>query len=141
MEEIWKPVKGFEDSYEVSNQGRVRSIARDTVVHNVTRWSGSGRVNSKDSDETWHRPGRVLKPLNTTTKTNINKCLTVRLYKSDGSGRKAVMVKSLVVEAFVTSDSIPARWIQHKDGDSTNCAVDNLVISRQKLKRKESKDE
>jgi len=26
MEEIWKPVKGFEGLYEVSNLGRVRSI-------------------------------------------------------------------------------------------------------------------
>jgi hypothetical protein len=27
-EEIWRPVVGFEDYYEVSNQGRVRSLAR-----------------------------------------------------------------------------------------------------------------
>ena len=28
MEEIWRPVKGFEGYYEVSNLGRVRSIDR-----------------------------------------------------------------------------------------------------------------
>ncbi|EFQ6783284.1 hypothetical protein HZ472_004750, partial [Salmonella enterica] len=27
MPEIWKPAPGFEDRYEVSNRGRVRSIA------------------------------------------------------------------------------------------------------------------
>ena len=30
MEEIWKPVKGYEGRYEVSNMGRVRSFAQDT---------------------------------------------------------------------------------------------------------------
>ena len=28
MEEIWKPITGYEDLYEVSNLGRVKSLAR-----------------------------------------------------------------------------------------------------------------
>ena len=32
MEEVWKPVKGFEDFYEVSNFGRVRSLDRVIVI-------------------------------------------------------------------------------------------------------------
>lgn len=28
MEEIWKPVKDFEDKYEISNMGRLRNIFR-----------------------------------------------------------------------------------------------------------------
>ena len=34
MEEIWKDVFGFEGSYEVSNLGRIRSIARQTHINN-----------------------------------------------------------------------------------------------------------
>ena len=28
MEEVWKPIKGYEGLYEVSNYGRVRSLDR-----------------------------------------------------------------------------------------------------------------
>ena len=34
MEEIWKPVVGYEDLYEVSNLGKVRSIDR-IIVNNL----------------------------------------------------------------------------------------------------------
>ncbi len=40
MEEIWKPIKGFEGFYEVSNMGNVRSI--DRVVKR-----GNGTINRK----------------------------------------------------------------------------------------------
>ena len=32
MEEIWKPVKGFEDRFEVSNMGRVRNIHKKNIL-------------------------------------------------------------------------------------------------------------
>ena len=38
-EEIWRPVVGYEDAYEVSNLGRVRS--KDRVVKQKCRWGGS----------------------------------------------------------------------------------------------------
>lgn len=28
--EIWKPIKGFENIYEISNKGRVKSLSRKT---------------------------------------------------------------------------------------------------------------
>lgn len=31
MTEIWKPVKGYEGLYEVSNKGRVKSLKRYSV--------------------------------------------------------------------------------------------------------------
>lgn len=32
MEEMWKPVVGFESRYEVSNMGRVRSLPHETLI-------------------------------------------------------------------------------------------------------------
>lgn len=32
MEEIWKPVKGYEDCYEVSNTGKIKSIKTNKEV-------------------------------------------------------------------------------------------------------------
>lgn len=37
--EIWKPVVGYEDSYEVSNLGRVRGL--DRVLEDGRRWKGT----------------------------------------------------------------------------------------------------
>jgi len=51
MNEIWRPIPGFEGQYEVSSLGRVRSLPRDitytTTVHRVgkilkTRPASSG---------------------------------------------------------------------------------------------------
>lgn len=36
MEELWKPIKGYEGLYEISNLGRVRSIAREVQRGNST---------------------------------------------------------------------------------------------------------
>lgn len=35
MEEIWKPIKGFENNYEISNYGRVKSLSRDVYFENI----------------------------------------------------------------------------------------------------------
>ena len=34
MEEIWKDIKGFEGRYQVSNMGRVKSLARYVTIRN-----------------------------------------------------------------------------------------------------------
>lgn len=47
-DEVWKPVVGFEGFYEVSNMGRVRSVAR-RVLH---KRAGSTRIS----------PSRILRP-------------------------------------------------------------------------------
>lgn len=40
MEEVWKPVKGYEGLYEVSSLGRVRSVKRNLVMHPHPRRHG-----------------------------------------------------------------------------------------------------
>ena len=41
MEEIWVDIKGYEDFYQVSNQGRVRSSDREVIRNGrVTKLKG-----------------------------------------------------------------------------------------------------
>lgn len=76
--ERWLPVLGFQDTYEVSDQGRVRSLPR---------WSKSRYPTP------WLRPGRVLKP------NQGNRYSQVKLH---ADGKKAnLLVHVLVLEAFV----------------------------------------
>ena len=51
MQEIWKAVPGYEGKYEVSDQGRVRSI--DRIVTQKSRWG---------TLYTMKRKGKLLRP-------------------------------------------------------------------------------
>lgn len=53
--EIWKDVPGYEGQYQVSDQGRVRSI--DRVVEQAAR---SGTIYKKNIRGVMLRPGRML---------------------------------------------------------------------------------
>lgn len=104
-DEIWRPVKGYTRLYEISSQGRVRSLPRDVI-------SGRGRGCLH------HFPQRVLKP-------EMDKWgyLRVCLYK-DGKG-KHYKVHRLVAEAFlVNAEGLPQ--VNHRDENKQNNAVTNL---------------
>lgn len=101
MEEIWKPVVGYEGLYEVSNFGRVRS-----VDHYVHHYRGGLKVVR----------GRILKPSFSGTGY-----LQVRL----GAKSNNHLVHRLVAEAFIPNpDNLPQ--VNHKDEDKTNNCVENL---------------
>ena len=44
MEEIWKPVKGYEGIYEVSSLGRVRKVATGLILHQSNYGGGYRQV-------------------------------------------------------------------------------------------------
>ena len=75
--ETWKPIPGWEDLYEVSDQGRVRSL---------------DRIDSRG----WRRKGQILR-------ANPNSCgyPSVQLFRD--AKRRSVKVHTLVLEAFVGS--------------------------------------
>lgn len=77
--EVWRPVKGFETYYEVSNYGRVRSL------NYIVKWSyGKTRINK----------GKIRKPVR-------NKNGYYMLILGDGQGnKKSVYIHRLVAEAF-----------------------------------------
>lgn len=104
MIEEWRPVPEWEDFYEVSNQGRVRTKQRLTTC----------------SD------GRVLPIPLRVRKTPIGKRgYPVVSLRACGCKFKLVPVHVLVAKAFL-GPRPPKNEVRHKDGVKTNNHVDNL---------------
>lgn len=100
--EIWKPVQGFEDNYEVSNLGTVR--AKDRIIQTTTGFR--------------HYKARELKP-------EITQDGHYRVVLSNAGHKKRVFVHRLVALAFIPNpQNYPV--INHKDGNPANNTVDNL---------------
>ena len=96
MEELWKPISGLEDNYEVSNLGRVRRIK-----------SGCGTQAGRILHFLNHSNGYVIAPMSLNSKK-------YRRY-----------VHRLVAEAFIPNpDNKPE--VNHIDGNKRNNCVDNL---------------
>jgi len=100
--EEWRCVIGFEGYYEVSNLGRVRSLARTAIYSN-----GGTR----------QHPGVLLRQCITTN------YLKVRLSKDNRP--RDCNVHCLVAEAFLGKRPL-GEQINHKDGNKTNNVAWNL---------------
>lgn len=110
QQEVWKPVVGFENLYEVSNTGKVRSVTRTYT-------------NSRKQVRTIF--GKELKADNKCTKKNTtNQYKRVTLCCDGKLIHKSV--HRLVAEAFIENNRIDRDQINHKDGDKTNNSVENL---------------
>jgi hypothetical protein len=103
--EVWKPVRGFEDYYEVSNFGRVRSLERE--VRNTLK---SCRVVK----------GRILS-------LNYRKGKYVTVGLSKDQVVKTFSVHTLVAEAFIRE--VPkGMCVNHINADKHDNYVSNLEI-------------
>ena len=104
--ETWKGVKNYEDLYEVSSFGRVRSLPR-------TCRKLEGKVMKE-----YLYDGKLLKPFR-----DRKGYLSVRLYRNDKT--KDMKVHRLVAEAFLPNpNNLPQ--INHKDEVKNNNRVENL---------------
>jgi hypothetical protein len=102
--ERWLPVVGYEGYYEVSDQGRVRSVDRIVKLKN-------GRAR--------RAPGRVLKLV----AHNRGDYRQVTLFRENRGA--PTLVQHLVLEAFVGPR--PAGMVCcHNDGDGSNNCLGNL---------------
>lgn len=106
MEEIWKDVVGYENIYEVSNFGNVRT--------HKDKKSWSKRHN------TW----RYWKQRNLKNKTPNGRDVRVSLWK-DGKV-KNWLVHRLVAYAFIPNKDKTKDSINHIDGNPKNNRVENL---------------
>lgn len=104
--EEWRPVPGYEDRYEVSSHGRVRSIG----FYAKNRWGG----------QNWHPPrvfaNLVIKPRG---------YRAVHLSNGDGT-RTRHKVHRLMLRAFVGEPPSGKPDGLHEDDDPANNYLDNL---------------
>lgn len=91
VSEAWKPIKGYEGFYEVSNKGRVRSVER---------------LNARGQ----HRKGKAI---------SANSIQQVSLYK-DGK-RKNFLVHKLVADAFLEKPQANEKLIHVDGNPENNC--------------------
>lgn len=102
MREEWRPVVGYEESYEVSNFGEVRGVDRWVPSVHGERFK-KGVIKSKKTDKDGY----------------------FRVYLSKSSKKKQFMVHRLVAEAFLDNlNNDPV--VNHIDGDKQNNRADNL---------------
>ncbi len=98
MDEIWKPIPGWEGYYSVSNLGRVK------------RDAGSPKC-PRD---------RIVSP--TLVPSGYHMIAPVRV----GHKQRAIMVHRLVLEAFVGPPPTPRHEVNHINGAKTDNRVENL---------------
>lgn len=102
-EEQWKPIKGLEGYYEVSNQGRIRSLDRVLL----------GCYGSVQ-----HKKGQLMKPI------NMPNGYLAQGFNYNGKHRQ-YYIHRLVAQAFIPNpNNLPE--VNHKDEDKANNVVDNL---------------
>lgn len=110
MEEVWKPIEGYEGLYEVSNLGRVRSFDRIIIRPHPRNASMSMKYLLK---------GRIMKQ-----KVAWGGYMAVTLTQLD-SIQETFFVHRLVAKAFIPNhDNKPE--VNHKDETRTNNCADNL---------------
>lgn len=101
--EEWRDVVGFEQYYQVSNKGRVRS---------------KDRISKSNKNSTFLHYGSIIKGI-------INKAGYNRVIFKIRPFSKQVFVHRLVAEAFIPNpDNLP--FVNHKDENPSNNCVENL---------------
>lgn len=110
-EEKWRKIPGFDGSYEISTEGRVRS------------WMPIGTIQAK-------KP-RVLRP----SASHRAGSLTVGLGKR--GARKKVTVRSLMRDVWMRG-KLDGYVVHHKDGDWKNVRLSNLEYAKKSKVTKQS---
>lgn len=105
--EVWKDIKGYEGLYQVSNLGRVKSLARKHIL----------KIWGKECLR--KQPERILK------QWKRSSYFLVDLWKN--GNRDIRSVHHLVFEAF-NNRQIGGFFVHHKDENKYNNRADNLEL-------------
>lgn len=108
MKEIWKPIKDYEDLYEISNYGKIRS--KDRIVYQKNRWNN-------DIIQFTYK-GKMLN-------TKINKNEYVQVHLTKNKKQKRYLVHRLVAEAFIPNPRNKPQ-VNHINCIKSDNRVDNL---------------
>jgi len=106
IREIWKAIPGFEGKYEVSNLGRVKSLARETKKH----YSKKGEIRKTFIQE------KILK-----SSLSPAGYETITLHTNDTPAYRSV--HRLVMLAFSGESEL---HVDHKNGNKTDNRLSNL---------------
>lgn len=106
--EEWRPVKGFEDDYEVSNIGRIRSIEREfPIIRNGKNFTSNRKAKYRTV---------IISP-------SSGYCF-VTTHRRFGNA-KLLLVHRLVAQAFIPNpENKPC--VNHKNSTRTDNRVENL---------------
>lgn len=105
MEEVWRPINGYEGLYEISNKGRVKSF---------NYWNGARYEKKERIINGWEQ-----KP----NKEGAYSRMKVHLTKN--KRQRGFMIHRLVAESFIPNpDNKP--HINHIDGNPLNNNIENL---------------
>ena len=102
MDENWKPIPGYEDAYEVSDRGRIRSVPREVMSGCCIR-----------------KTRAIIR------RTFLGDKGEARLFLSVEGRRKVFYVSALVLEAFV-GPRPAAMEARHRDGNMRDDTLKNL---------------
>lgn len=114
MDERWLPVVGYEGFYEVSDQGRVRSVAR---IVNANKWK---------------------RPVRSKIRAQVLLKMYPAVHLSMEGKTKMRTVHVMLLEAFVGPRPSPAHEGCHGDGICTNNTLDNLRWDTKKANKSDS---
>lgn len=103
MQEIWKPVVGFEEYLEISNLGRLK---RKIIYKNNWR-KGKSKI----------KVDRIIKPTNDRGYSKVKLSIDGKNYLK--------YVHRIVAEAFIPNPN-NYKEVNHKDNNPSNNCVDNL---------------
>ena len=102
IEEIWKPISGYEGCYEASNKGHIRSVDRLVKCKNGMRTS----------------PTIVLKP-------SLGQWGYEQVTLRKEGKKKTVRINRIIAQTFIPNpDNLPQ--VNHIDGNKLNNCVENL---------------
>jgi len=109
MKEIWKAVVGYENYYEISDLGNVRSLEKVMEYELKTKYGVTIKRH-------------LLKPKS--LKVHISNGYYTTDLQVNGI-RQTVTIHRLIAEAFIPNPDNKAT-VNHKDGIKTNIAISNL---------------
>lgn len=109
MEEIWKDIPGFENSFQISSFGRVRSLDREVVTKR-------GK---------WHYKGKLIRVFPCGTQ-----CSRATAELSVNNSYKTIYIEDIMAQVFLFAE--PDSVVYHIDGDNDNNVLANLTLVRPK---------